>query len=241
MSEPTSPPDVPKRPQRGHAVHPLPGAVVIIDDHELVATAIVLGLRSEGVSAWRVRPGNEREVSAELARSTPGLVLLDLDLGRDAEGNRIDGGSLVRPLQAAGWHVLVLSGSANPARVGSALDAGALAWVPKNAPFPTLIAAVRQAVAGRPVMSEERKQQFIELYRRRTLERRETAEKLARLTQREREVLAALASGKRAQAVADQFVVSLATVRTQIRAVLTKLEVGSQLEAVALYRKAGSD
>lgn len=38
--------------------------------------------------------------------------------------------------------------------------------------------------------------------------------------------------------MADHFVVSLATVRTQIRAVLTKLEVGSQLEAVALYRKA---
>jgi DNA-binding NarL/FixJ family response regulator len=38
--------------------------------------------------------------------------------------------------------------------------------------------------------------------------------------------------------VADHFVVSLATVRTQIRAVLTKLEVSSQLEAAALYRRA---
>jgi DNA-binding NarL/FixJ family response regulator len=47
-----------------------------------------------------------------------------------------------------------------------------------------------------------------------------------------------LAQGRRAQAVAEHFVVSLATVRTQIRAVLAKLEVSSQLEAVALYRKA---
>ena len=38
-------------------------------------------------------------------------------------------------------------------------------------------------------------------------------------------------------AVAEQYVVSLATVRTQIRSVLSKLEVGSQLEAVALYRR----
>ena len=51
-------------------------------------------------------------------------------------------------------------------------------------------------------------------------------------------MLALLAAGHRAQAVADRFVVSLATVRTQIRAVLTKLGVSSQLEAVALYRDA---
>lgn len=51
-------------------------------------------------------------------------------------------------------------------------------------------------------------------------------------------MLGELAKGQRAQAVADHFVVSLATVRTQIRAVLTKLEVGSQIEAVALLRRA---
>ena len=50
-------------------------------------------------------------------------------------------------------------------------------------------------------------------------------------------MLSELARGNRAQAVAEQYVVSLATVRTQIRSVLSKLEVGSQLEAVALYRR----
>ena len=87
-------------------------------------------------------------------------------------------------------------------------------------------------------LMEGRREQFIRLHRDREHERRDLYEKLGRLTQREREVLALLAGGKRAQSVADHFVVSLATVRTQIRAVLTKLEVGSQLEAVALYRKA---
>jgi DNA-binding NarL/FixJ family response regulator len=87
-------------------------------------------------------------------------------------------------------------------------------------------------------MSPERRQKFIDLYHQRDAENRVLTEKLDRLTQREREVLAELARGRRAQAVADHFVVSLATVRTQIRAVLTKLEVGSQLEAVALYRRA---
>ena len=84
-------------------------------------------------------------------------------------------------------------------------------------------------------MPAARRRQLVEGYLARSAERRELLAKLERLTQREREVLALLADGQRAQAVADHFVVSLATVRTQIRAVLTKLEVGSQLEAVALY------
>jgi DNA-binding NarL/FixJ family response regulator len=86
-------------------------------------------------------------------------------------------------------------------------------------------------------MPAARRRQLVEGYLARSAERRELLAKLERLTQREREVLALLADGQRAQAVADHFVVSLATVRTQIRAVLTKLEVGSQLEAVALYRR----
>jgi DNA-binding NarL/FixJ family response regulator len=99
---------------------------------------------------------------------------------------------------------------------------------------------MRAALAGLPVMSPESRQRLIDSHLVRDAERRQIAEKLERLTRREREVLAELARGHRAQAVADQYVVSLATVRTQIRSVLGKLEVGSQLEAVALYRRGQS-
>ena len=106
--------------------------------------------------------------------------------------------------------------------------------------MPLLLGKVRAALAGLPVMAAETRQLLIDSFLVRDAERREIAEKLDRLTRREREVLAELASGHRAQAVADHYVVSLATVRTQIRSVLSKLEVGSQLEAVALYRRGQS-
>ncbi len=213
-------------------------AVLIVDDHELVGTSLALSLAAEGLDAHRAGPGGPDEVLALAARLPAGLALLDLDLGRDPSGRPVDGARLVAPLLAAGWRVLILSGTRDHARVGAALAAGALGWVPKNAPFPALLAAVRAADAGRDVMPPERRAQLVELHHRRTAESAALATKLGRLSQREREVLAALAEGKRAQAVAEQFVVSLATVRTQIRAVLAKLEVGSQLEAVALYRRA---
>jgi DNA-binding NarL/FixJ family response regulator len=112
-----------------------------------------------------------------------------------------------------------------------------VAWVSKNAPFPALLSAVRAAQEGRPAMAGDRRERLVALSRQRGAERAELNAKLAKLSQREGEVLAQLAQGRRAQAVADHFVVSLATVRTQIRAVLTKLEVSSQLEAAALYRR----
>ena len=211
--------------------------LLVVDDHELVGTSLVLGLRSEGLTARRCRPNSHQAVLTATAEQPPGLVLLDLDLGRDQEGRRIDGLGLVGPLVEAGWRVLILSGTVDHSRIGGALAAGAAGWVSKSAPFPTLLRAVRDLLAGRELMSTARRRQLVELYRARSAERHELLTKLDRLTQREREVLAQLADGQRAQAVAEHFVVSLATVRTQIRAVLTKLEVGSQLEAVALYRR----
>jgi DNA-binding NarL/FixJ family response regulator len=216
----------------------MPAPVLIVDDHELVGTSLLMSLRGEGLDAHLAVRGGVDTVLAAAGRLTPGLVLLDLDLGRDVQGRPVYGIRLVPLLSSAGWKVIILSGSSDHAGIGSALDAGAVAWVSKNAPFPALLAAVRAAQEGRPAMAEDRRERLVALSRQRGGERAELNAKLAKLSQREREVLAQLAQGRRAQAVADHFVVSLATVRTQIRAVLTKLEVSSQLEAAALYRRA---
>jgi DNA-binding NarL/FixJ family response regulator len=65
----------------------------------------------------------------------------------------------------------------------------------------------------------------------------ERAAPFAALSRRERAVLAGLVAGETAEMIADRSYVSLSTVRTQIRAVLNKLGVKSQLAAVALARK----
>ena len=221
--------------------HPAPDAptILIVDDHDLVGTSLAVALTAEGLRARRATGVDPAGVLAEAATLRPGLALLDLDLGRDRRGRRRDGVDLVVPLTEQGWCCVVLS-AADRSRVGAALAAGAVAAVPKRAPWPVLLANVRAALDGRMVMNPETRQELIDSFRIQDAERRDIVEKLGRLTQREREVLAELAQGNRAQAVAEQYVVSLATVRTQIRSVLSKLEVGSQLEAVALYRRGQS-
>ena len=59
------------------------------------------------------------------------------------------------------------------------------------------------------------------------------------LTDRERQVLEALVDGTAVREMAEGWFVSEATVRSQVRGVLMKLGVNSQLEAVARARRAG--
>jgi DNA-binding NarL/FixJ family response regulator len=62
---------------------------------------------------------------------------------------------------------------------------------------------------------------------------------LERLTRREREVLEGLVAGLSPSAIAERDFVSVITVRNQVQAILTKLNVHSQLEAVATVHRYG--
>ena len=214
---------------------PLPDpTVLIIDDHDLVATALAMTLRSAGLQARRHIVRSREGVLLAIATLSPGVVLLDLDLGRNPDGTPIDGTTLIEGMCRSGWRVLALSGTSDEARLGKAFAAGALAGIPKSAALPVLVTAVRRAAQGVEVMHPERRRQFIEAHLREQDRGRTLGRRLEKLTERERAVLDCLAQGRRAQSIAEEFVVSVTTVRTQIRAVLTKLEVGSQLEAVTL-------
>lgn len=215
--------------------------VLIVDDHDLVAMSLALCLRSEGMHAQRHAVRSRDGILTAVATLVPGVVLLDLDLGRGPDGEIIDGTSLVAGLCRNGWRVIVLSATTEEARIGRALDAGALACVPKTAALPVLITAIRRATQGLAVMHPERRRHYVEKYHEQQEQARAVERRLSRLTDKERSVLERLARGQRAQSIADEFRVSLATTRTQIRAVLHKLEVNGQLEAVALineYRRA---
>lgn len=208
--------------------------VLIVDDHDLVAMSLALCLRSEGMHAQRHAARSRDGILTAVATLVPGVVLLDLDLGHGPDGEPIDGITLVAGLCRSGWRVIVLSATTDDARIGRALDAGALACVSKTAALPVLVTAIRRATQGLQVMHPERRRYYVMKYQQAQAQAHVVERRLARLTDRERAVLEQLARGRRAQSIAEEFRVSLATTRTQIRAVLQKLEVNGQLEAVAL-------
>jgi DNA-binding NarL/FixJ family response regulator len=212
-----------------------PLRLLIVEDHQLLAGTLALALRQQGLEV-QVAAGPSPEAVVELAgRLVPVLVLLDLDLGPPLG----DGLDLVRPLIEAGARVVVVTGLTDRARLGACLDAGATGVLSKAHGFEPLLSAVQRAAAGEPVLDDDERRTLLAEARAR---RRSDAERLApfaALSPREQAVLAALVAGESAETIAARSYVSLATVRSQIRAILTKLRVNSQLAAVALARQAG--
>ena len=84
---------------------------------------------SEGLHAQRHAARSRDGILTAVATIVPGVVLLDLDLGRGPDGELIDGTTLVAHLCRIGWRVIVLSATTDEPRIGQALDAGALACV----------------------------------------------------------------------------------------------------------------
>jgi two-component system nitrate/nitrite response regulator NarL len=210
-------------------------SVLLVEDHQLLAQSLSFALMAEGFSVEIAELDDARTITETVARLAPDVVMLDLDLG----GSIGDGLELIQAVRELGARVLVVSGSPDRPRLARCLELGVAGVLPKSMRYEQLVQAVMDVAAGRPVMSEaERLTLLAELRAWRTAERR-SAEPFDELTARERQVLGALMEGKSCEAIADGWFVSSATVRTQIRAVLTKLEVGTQLAAVTMAYKSG--
>ena len=209
--------------------------VVIVDDHQLLAESLALALGFEGVTASVLPLTDAAGVVADTLAAPSDLVLLDLDLGGDIG----DGSLLVAALVAAGRRVLVVSASTSTEQVGRALADGAVGLVRKDVPFDRLLSAVLAATRGDEVMPRAARDELVaEARRLRQHRERETAP-LDTLSPREAAVLRSLSRGEGVAALAASSFVSEATVRSQVRSILTKLGVSSQLEAVARAHRSG--
>jgi DNA-binding NarL/FixJ family response regulator len=211
--------------------------VLIVDDHQLVGSSLVLALASRGLHAQECLVTATGDILRAAEERRSGLVLLDLELGVGVRGEPIDELELIAGLRARGWYALVVSAATDERRIAAAIAAGAIGYVPKAAPLPELLDTVCRATAGRSVLTPEERARWLAVDKRSRGAERQDRARWRRLTSRERAVLELLARGDRAASIAEQFCVSLTTVRAQIRSIHTKLDVNSQLEAVALLRR----
>lgn len=212
-----------------------PIRVLIIEDHELLADALATTLGAEGMDVTIADLSDCDAVITEIGRYAPEVTLLDLDLG-PALG---DGAAMIPYLLAVGSVVIVVTGITDRVRIARAIEAGAVGYLSKSEPFQSLVEMTRDAVDRRPVLSDTERHELLTVLdndRRRT--RRENAP-FELLSRREREVLAAIADGASIGSIATASFVARSTVRTQVHSILTKLGVSSQVEAIAMARKAG--
>jgi DNA-binding NarL/FixJ family response regulator len=211
--------------------------ITVVEDHALLAQSLRASLAAEGADVHAVEladvEGIDRAV-LDCLRRGPHLVLLDLDLG--AAG---DGRAMIAPLVAAGSRVVVLTGSSDRARLGECLEAGAIGVVEKTEDLDFLVDQLQRAGAGQPTLSAQHRLDLVNESRRQRAARHRLLARFDALTERESDVLGALLQGRQVEEISRELFVSTATVRTHVRAILQKVEVRSQLAAVARAREAG--
>lgn len=208
--------------------------VTLVDDHPLVAYSIVTALAREGVACVPVNPAPLPDLVEAIKATQPTAVLLDLDLGPFG-----DSLPLIAPLTAADIRVLMLTASTDRVRLAETVEAEAIGVVQKSAAFPELIATIRAAVLEPRVLSGAGSTALLQEL---AAHRQQVASMRApfdALTPREQETLAELADGATVSEIAGRWVVSETTVRSHVRAILMKLDVQSQLQAVVMAVRHG--
>lgn len=212
--------------------------VVIIDDHVLFAESLELALSLEGYDVRRLELPEEGGSMATLRslalRANPRTVILDLDLGRFG-----DGVHLISPLAHAHVNVVVVTASQELGRWGECMRLGARKVLTKSGALQQALSTVRRLHQGLPVTTREELESLLDAWSRQSRVDDDIRRRLDRLTPRERQVLEALIEGRTVRAISQDSVVSEATVRTQVKSILNKLEVSSQLAAVGMANQIG--
>lgn len=209
-----------------------PVAVVIASDLRLVAEAVAAALLSRGlrvaVLAWPRRPRVEAvQRQLEAATADVAVLLYDVDMSLRMTEAR----ALIRSWSGP-W--LVLTGTSPGPAWGGLRIAGAAAVRPSDLPLAAVEALIRRLAAGEPDPESVAAEGQVESWRAVQAQHGELQRRLDSLTPRELQVLTMLREGVRVQEIARRLGLSETTVRSQVRAVLRKLGVRSQLRAVAM-------
>lgn len=210
--------------------------LVVVDDHRLLAEALASALRMRGhrVLAAAAPSGG----AAELVISRAPEVCL-LGTAAPAEPGAFDAVVRIRREQPA-VAVVVLGPVPNPLGIAAAFAAGACGYVRHDERIEGVERAMAKARAGEAAVAPQLLQAaFAELLDPSEEPDDEADRLLQQLTAREVEVLLRVAEGEDTRLIADGMGIAPSTARTHVQRVLTKLGVGSRLEAAALAARSG--
>ncbi|GAA0943802.1 response regulator transcription factor [Actinocorallia libanotica] len=211
--------------------------VVLADDQPLVRAAlqmvitdaadvVVVGEAADGAEAVRL--------VEELA---PDVVVMDIRMPG------MDGIEATRLITAAtaSTHVVVLTTFDDDEYVYAALHAGASGFLVKDMALDDILAAVRTVAAGDALIAPSVTRRLIREFvsRPSTTTPSRPAKPLTGITDREREVLTLVGGGLSNAEIADRLCISVATAKTYLNRLLTKLDARDRIQLVILAYDAG--
>ncbi|HZP50777.1 response regulator transcription factor [Actinocrinis sp.] len=197
--------------------------VLLAEDQAMIreALATLLGLEPDMCVVGQVGRGDE-VVAAVDALGGVDVALLDIEMpGLDG----LSAAALLRKRHPE-TKVVVLTTFGRPGFLRRAMEAGAAAFMVKDAPAARLAEAVRRVLAGERVIDPD-------------LAAAALADGINPLTSRERDVLAASADGSVNAEIADKLSLSEGTVRNYLSACIQKTGARNRAEAVRIAQEKG--
>lgn len=161
------------------------------------------------------------------------LILMDIEMPKQ---NGIETTALVKQKYPQ-IKIIVLTVFDDDENIFNAIQAGADGYLLKDTEPQTLYDAIIQTMEGGAVMTPSIALKTLNLLRSPLSSQTEVEEEAIKLTSREIEVLEQLSTGLPYTSIAENLIVSPATVRRHIENIYQKLQVHSKTEAIALAKK----
>ncbi len=208
--------------------------VLLVDDQALVRSGfrLILETREDLEVVGEAEDGRE---AVDLARRlNPDVILMDVRMPN------VDGVEATRRLAALGSpaRVLILTTFDLDEYVYEAIRAGASGFLLKDVQPAQLVDAVRVVAAGEALLAPTVTRRLLDHFAGQ-LPGSHRPPELARLTERELEILTLMAEGLSNAELAERLFLSETTVKTHVSSVLRKLELRDRVQAVVLAYRAG--
>jgi NarL family two-component system response regulator LiaR len=196
--------------------------VMLVDDHNVVRSGLATFLRAYEDLELVGEAKNGLEAVNLCRVKKPDVILMDLMMPE------MDGIAATRAIldDYPDVKVIAMTSFEEEELVHGVLAAGAISYLLKNVTSDDLAAAIRAASVGKSTLSPEAAKALVQATR-------PTEQPWLELTEREMEVLNLVVQGQSNQQIAQALVISVATVKAHVSAILSKLQVSSRAEAIA--------
>jgi DNA-binding NarL/FixJ family response regulator len=207
----------------------------VADDQALVRRGFVVMLRSADDFEVVGEAGDGADAVRLVERERPDVVLMDVQM---PGMNGLEATRKITADPSATTRVLILTTFDLDDYVYEALQAGASGFLLKDAEPDDFLAAVRVIAAGEALLAPTVTRRLITEFVRRPTPAAAQA-RLAGLTEREREVLAAIAGGLSNAEIGEKLYMSHATAKTHVSHLLLKLGVRDRAQLVMIAYETG--
>jgi DNA-binding NarL/FixJ family response regulator len=210
--------------------------VLLVDDEQLVRSGLRMILQSSGDIEVVAEAADGAQAVEQVRLHRPDVVLMDIRMPT------VDGLAATRQITALPDppKIIVLTTFELDEYVRTALQHGAVGFLLKDTPPRDLLQAVRTVSAGNAMLSPTvTKRLLAEFAARGTVQAVAARKQLEALTEREREVVVAVARGLSNAEIGKRLFMSEATVKAHVSHVLAKLGMSNRVQAAILAHDAG--